>query len=230
MHNEGTVALHEGSVLVDADDRDAARRLQGEHRDEGLRPGVVVRQDGTVRDQSETRAPANRPGQTPAPCLSLQAGHGHRAGGASGDQRTSRMGSDDGGAKGAADQHVSKMGWVPAREVHDVGLANGLERGAVSAVPDGPDEHGFNLRAKRAEVIAAHIRPALKGRLPIGRAGRGQDRDARARPGDGGEEVAIDRDHPGEELSGADQRHGSGHDSESSACGADDGRRPTLPR
>jgi len=61
--------------------------------------------------------------------------------------------------------------------------------------------------------------------LAVDRGGRWQDRDAR--PGSAGrlEEPSIEFGHGGEELSGADERHGTGH-GRSIEQGRNPGRRP----
>ena len=100
---------------------------------------------------------------------------------------------------------------MPAREVDQVGLADRLERRAVVAVRGGPDEHRLDLRAERREVLDAHLRPGEERLLAVDRGGGRKDRDAR--PGSAGrlEEPSIEFGHGGEELSGADERHGTGH-------------------
>ena len=77
------------------------------------------------------------------------------------------------------------------------------------------DEDRFDLGAELPEVRDAHRRPAREDLLAVGERGRRQDRDARPGAPGRGQQAGIELGHLGEELAGADERHGSGHGRES---------------
>ena len=122
-------------------------------------------------------------------------------------------------------EHVEQVAGMPAREVDEVRLADRLDRGAVVALRDGADEDRLDLRPERREVLDAHLRPASgrsaspSGADAVGRiTTRGRERPVAC------EEPSIELGHGGEELTGADERHGSGHRAQHSA-GRESGRR-----
>ena len=68
-------------------------------------------------------------------------------------------------------------------------------------------------------MLDAHLRPGEERLLAVGRGGGRQDRDARPATAGRREQPAIELGHGGEELSGADERHGSGHRPQHTAVG-----------
>ena len=76
-------------------------------------------------------------------------------------------------------------------------------------------EDRLDLGAERPEVLDAHRRPALEDVLAVGVRGGRQDGHPRPRPTGRREQVGVDLGHDGQELTGADQGHGSGHGRES---------------
>ena len=101
---------------------------------------------------------------------------------------------------------------MPARQVDEVRLADRLERGRVVA-----------LARRRARAPARPRRPsAAKCSTPISAQARnvsspsgadavGRIDDARPRTAGGREQASVELGHGCEELTGADERHGSGH-------------------
>ena len=111
-------------------------------------------------------------------------------------------------ARIAAPSGESRM---PAREVHEVGLADGLQGGRVVALLRVAHQDRFDLGAEGAEMLDAHLGPDAEGVLAVGRGGGRQDHDARAGTAGGFEQPAVELCHRREELSGAHERHRSGH-------------------
>ena len=110
---------------------------------------------------------------------------------------------------------------MPAREVDEIGLADRLERRRVVTLGGVAHEDRFDLGAERGEVLDAHLGPRPERLLAIGRGGRRQDDDARPRTAGGFEQPAVELCHRREELSGAYERHRSGHGrSIDQACGS----------
>ena len=60
-------------------------------------------------------------------------------------------------------------------------------------------------------MLDAHLGPDAEGVLAVGRGGGRQDHDARAGTAGGFEQPAVELCHRREELSGANERHRSGH-------------------
>ena len=100
---------------------------------------------------------------------------------------------------------------VTAREVDEVGLADRLDRGGVVALGDVAHEDRLDLRPERREVLDAHLRPGPERVLAIERGRRRQDHDTRPRTAGRLEESSIELQHRGKELTGAHERHGTGH-------------------
>ena len=104
---------------------------------------------------------------------------------------------------------------LAARQVDEVGLADRLGSGGIVGRRPIAHEHRLDLGAELAEMRDAHRRPAGEDLLAVGIRGGRQDRDARARSTGRGEQSGIEFEHLGEEFTGADKRHGSGHRRES---------------
>jgi len=121
--------------------------------------------------------------------------------------------------------HPHQVAGVAAGEVDDVRLADRLERGTVEPLLGRPDVHRLHLGTQGGEVLDAHLGPRPERRLAIGGGGRRQDHDPR--PGAPGRrhEATVELGHRGEELTGADERHGSGHRHEHRACAGNPGGR-----
>ena len=100
---------------------------------------------------------------------------------------------------------------MPARQVDEVRLADRLEGRGVVALGGVAHEHRLHLGAQRPEVLDAHLGPRAERRLAVGRGRRRQDRDARPRTARGREQASVELGHGCEELTGADERHGTGH-------------------
>src|SRR6476469_3583171 len=100
---------------------------------------------------------------------------------------------------------------MPAREVDEVGLADRLDRGGVVALGDVADEDRLDLCPEAREVLDAHLRPGPERLLAIERGCRRQDDHARTGTAGRLEESTIELRHRGKELTGADERHGTGH-------------------
>ena len=100
---------------------------------------------------------------------------------------------------------------MPAGEVDEVGLADGLQRGRVVALLGVAHQDRLDLGAEGAEMLDAHLGPDAEGVLAVGRGGGRQDHDARAGTAGGFEQPAVELCHRREELSGANERHRSGH-------------------
>ena len=82
---------------------------------------------------------------------------------------------------------------------------------ASSALVAIADEDRLDLGAELPEVGDTHRRPAGEDLLAVGVRGGRQDRDARTRSARRGQQSGVELDHRGEEFTGADERHGSGH-------------------
>ena len=65
--------------------------------------------------------------------------------------------------------------------------------------------------APRPEVLDAHLGPGAERRLAVGGGRRRQDHDARPGTAGGREQASVELGHGCKELTGADERHGSGH-------------------
>ena len=78
-------------------------------------------------------------------------------------------------------------------------------------------EDRLDLGTQLAEMGDAHRRPAREDLLAIGVRGGRQDRDARARSTGRDKQTSIESEHLGEEFTGADKRHWSGHGRESTS-------------
>ena len=100
---------------------------------------------------------------------------------------------------------------MPAGEVHEVGLADRLQRGRVVALLGVAHQDRLDLGAEGGEMLDAHLGPDAEGVLAVGRGGGRQDHDARAGTAGGFEQPAVELCHRREELSGANERHRSGH-------------------
>src|SRR6187397_556078 len=114
---------------------------------------------------------------------------------------------------------------MTAREVDEVGLANRLDRGGVVALGDVAYEHRLDLRPETREVLDAHLGPGPERLLAVERGRRRQDHDARTGTAGRLEESSIELQHRGKELTGADERHGTGH-GRSIEQGRNPGRHP----
>ena len=114
---------------------------------------------------------------------------------------------------------------MPAREVDEVGLADRLDRGGVVTLGDVAHEDRLHLRPETREVLDAHLRPGPERLLAVERRRRRQDDDARTGTAGRLEESSIELQHRGKELTGADERHGTGH-GRSIEQGRNPGRRP----
>ena len=112
-------------------------------------------------------------------------------------------------------EHLGEVRRLAARQVDEIGLADRLGRGRVVGAGAVADEDGFDLRAELPEVGDAHRRPALEHVLAVRVRRRRQDRHARPAAAGRREQAGVELGHRGEEFSGADERHGSGHGGES---------------
>ena len=108
-----------------------------------------------------------------------------------------------------------QVGRLAARQVDEVGLADRLGGGRVVGGGAVADQDGLDLGAELTEMGDAHRRPADEDLLAVGIRGRRQDRDARPGAAGRGQQAGVELGHRGEELTGADERHGSGHGGES---------------
>src|SRR2546426_8430430 len=82
-----TVAPDERRAFVDSENGGIGWRLERHQRGEGLRPGVVVREDRCASHEPERDLPAEWPGQHHPPEVDLSLGEHHRAGRAPGQHR-----------------------------------------------------------------------------------------------------------------------------------------------
>src|SRR4051794_9618923 len=100
---------------------------------------------------------------------------------------------------------------MAAGQVDEVRLPDRLDRRRVVPLLGRAHEDGLDLRAQRSEVVDAHVGPAPERRFAVeGRRGR-QDDHAGPRPTGRLEEASVELGHRGKELSGAHERHRSGH-------------------
>ena len=119
---------------------------------------------------------------------------------------------------------------LAARQVDQVGLADRLGRGRIVGARGrgrAPARPRRRAAPKCATPIAAQ---RVKTVLAVGVGGRRQDRDAWPGATRRGEQAGVELGHRGEELAGADERHGSGHGRESTHLAAEHDRaRLQLP-
>ena len=100
------------------------------------------------------------------------------------------------------------------RQVDQVRFPDGLAGGGVRGIAPVTDEHRFHLCPEAREVRHAHRRPALEDVLAVGVRGGRQDHDTRSGTTGCFEQGPVEVEHRGEELAGADQRHGAAHRAE----------------
>ncbi len=139
------------------------------------------------------------------------AGQDHRPGRAAGDHRAALVRRGQGTTHGAAVEHAHQIRGLAARQVDEVGLADRLGGSRVVGARTIADEDRLDLGARaprNAETpIVAHRR---KISSPSGYEAVGRSRPEAGRAGRD-EQAGIELGHRGKELSGADERHGSGH-------------------
>src|SRR3990172_7250385 len=143
------IAADDRGVLVDAEDGDVARRLEGHERDHDLWRGVVVRQDGDGVHQRQAILPAKRPGEHAATELGLACGEDHGPGGAACDHGPTLVGRPQGATGPGAVERPPEVARLAAREVDEIGLADGLGGGLVAGLLPIPDEDRLDPRARR---------------------------------------------------------------------------------
>ena len=180
-----------------------------------LRPRVVVGHDRGALHEPEARPPAERPRHDTGARIEQVTGEDHGPGRATGKDRAARMGGRQRPTDRRPRQDLGEVRRLAARQVDEIGLADGLRRGRVVGVGAIADEHRFDLRTEVAEVGDTHRRPALEDVLAIGERGGRQDRDARPAAAGRRQQSGVEIGHRGEEFTGADERHGSGHGGES---------------
>ena len=112
-------------------------------------------------------------------------------------------------------QDGGKVGRLAAGQVDEIGFADGLRRGRILGGRAIAHEHRFDLGAELPEVGDAHRCPVLEDVLAVGEGRRREDRDPRPPPAGRRQQPGIEIGHRGEEFTGADERHGSGHGGES---------------
>ena len=152
------------------------------------RPGASRRRGSRTRGRrGPSPRPSNRPARRPA--------------------RARRERPPD----GAPVEDAQQVPRLAARQVDQVGLADRLRRARVVGVRAVADQHRLDLRAEPAEMRRAHRRPAVEDLLAVGLGGGRQDHDPRPGAPGGREQLAVEVGHRGQELTGAYERHGSGH-------------------
>ena len=169
-----------------------------------------MRRDRGPGHQPEGRLPARRERDPPSHA-EPPIGQDHGARRAAGQHGTSRVGVVQGGFDGAAGQDVVEEVGLAAREVDEVGLADGLGVGRVLGGGSIADEDRLDLGAQRAEVLPTHLRPAQEDLLAIGHRGGRQDDHARAGAPRRDQQLAVDGLERGRELPGPDQGDGAVH-------------------
>jgi hypothetical protein len=95
-------------------------------------------------------------------------GQDHRPGGTTGQDRAAIVRGQQGRADGGPLQRAAKVRRLPAGQVDEVGLADGLCRARIIGTVAIAHEQGLDLRAKRGEMRHAHRRPALEHLLAVG--------------------------------------------------------------
>ena len=174
-----------------------------------------MRDDRDTLDEPQPVPPAEWPGRDADAEIEGVTGQHHGTRRAAGDDRSTLVGLGKRSTDGAAIEHAHQVGRLPAREVDEVGLADRLRGPRIVGAGTVAHEHRLDLRTELPEMGDTHRRPAGEHLLPVRERRRRQDGHARARPAGRGEQAGIKLEHRGKELSGADERHGSGHGGES---------------
>ena len=167
-------------------------------------------QHGRAGHHAQTGLKAERQvGRIPEASL-LRAEH-HRSGRAPGEDAATGVGCQRGRPHRRPGERSEEVIGLATGQVDQVGFTDRLSISRVVGIGAPPNGDHFDLGAEAFEMPDTQGGPAQEDGLAVRPRCRRQERDPGPRSAAAGKQLGIDRRHRRKELTGADERHGSGH-------------------